>query len=543
MERSPEPSRTDSTPGDPGETQGSLDDVPTFHYATAPNAHAYRAIMQVFYEAKQRYTIELRVGEVVEAIRLSSNDVKVADEQELEPLLAQLVRWGNLARTHDTAAVARIDDFYRKRHVFHLTTLGEAAHRAILEFEANVGKSGSLQTSMLVKIRETLESLTKISSATSSEPGRVVTLLHDLHSAFDTLTREANRFIGDLNRHTDAGRAEKDCFILHKQAILGYISRFVEQLRLLGAEVTASVEAVSSSGIDSIIAVAATSAELPPATDDMDPIAAWVDEQRARWKGVYSWFVRNPADGRPTVERLASITVGAVVGLTRTLGRINDRRSRPVDPAADFRTLARWFAACEDDDDAHSLWQGAFGLYSTRHFHLEEEDAELTRADTSWWDAEPVTVPVRLRVHGNVSKAGRPSQASDHSQEKQRIAELRTRERAQLEFAMERFAGQEDLRLSDVVSLDGAQFDLLLSLLDEALSNSRGPDGTRRAKTADGRLLVVLRQPDEPNSAPVSISTPRGRLTCLDYRITVSEGTSRVSRKSTARAGVAPVPA
>src|SRR5262249_9790145 len=158
-----------------------------------------------------------------------------------------------------------------------------------------------------------------------------------------------------------------------------------------------------------------------------------LEEQRARWRGVVAWFVGDETGEQPMVERLAEVAVSAVVNLTRTLGRINDRRTRPIDRAADFRTLARWFSACQSDREAHELWHAAFGLHSARHFHIPEDDPDLTAASASWWQATPVSVPVRLHSHGSLSNAGRPAPAGDYSRSREWIAHRQRRERAQLE--------------------------------------------------------------------------------------------------------------
>jgi uncharacterized protein (TIGR02677 family) len=496
--------------------------------------------MQAFFEAKQHYLIELRPGQLLELVRSNGYHTELMGEEDLERHLESLVEWGNLFRSHDTAAVSRIDDFYRKRYLFHLTVVGEAAHRAVLEVEATVGKSGSLQATMLVKIRDALRALAESPTTPPLNSDKLVRLLHDLHAAFETLTQEANRFIGDLNRHFGGERMEEERFVLHKQAVLAYISRFIEQLRQLAAEIAVGIEAVEKAGIDKVIAAAACSADLPPVLDDTDPIAWWTREQHARWKGVHAWFVGERAGSPPTVERLAEVAVSAVVGLTRTLSRLNDRRTRPVDRAADYRTLARWFAECGSDAEAHELWQSAFGLYPARHFHLEELDAELTSPGESWWEAEPVAVPVQLRTRGSISKAGRPSPAADHSSEKQWIAQRQRRERAQLEAAMRRFTGRGPLRFSDIATLETAEFDLLLALLDEALSATCGADGTRKTRTADGRLTIALESPQEADAEWVTLITPRGRLRCHNYRITVAEESrpSMVRQGETSTAGV-----
>ena len=169
-----------------------LGQVEAFKYATVENAPTYRAIVQVCYEALQRYVIELRPEEILQALRASNLAVDVDDVDALETgYLKPLRDWGNLAATADPAGVERLEDFYRRRLVYHLTDVGEAAHRAVVDIEATVGRSGSLQTNMLVKIRDGLAALAD--GAGRADPDELLRLLHDVHSAFDTLTHEANQ--------------------------------------------------------------------------------------------------------------------------------------------------------------------------------------------------------------------------------------------------------------------------------------------------------------------------------------------------------------
>ncbi len=88
---------------------------------------------------------------------------------------------------------------------------------------------------------------------------------------------------------------------------------------------------------------------------------------------------------------------------------------------------------------------------------------------------------------------------------------------------MRRFAGQGPLSFRDLAVLKAAEFDLLLALIDEALSAPRCPDGTRAARTADGRLLLTLQPPPAGDTELVPIDTPSGRLWSLDYRLEVKD--------------------
>ncbi len=503
----------------------ALNQISAFKYVTEPNAPTYRAIIHAFHEARAHYVIELRPADVRERISKAGLFAEIETDEQLDYHLSQLVEWGNLAASHDSSAVTRLEDFYRKRLLYHLTAVGEAAHRSVLEVEATVGRSGSLQTTMLQKIRDAVRALAAMGPLAPAES--LVRSLHDLFSAFDTLTEEANRFIGELDRSGASERIDEERFILYKEALVAYISRFVEQLRRLAEEIRVGIDDVERAPIDELVVAASRSADIPPALGTEDPVAAWTSEQLARWAGVKTWFIGNPAQNvAATVDRLADVAVDAVVGLTRTLTRLNDRRSRPVDRAADFRALARWFHACRDDGAAHQLFHAAFCLASARHFHMAEADPELVGPSTSWWDAPPVDVPVRLRSKGSLGHAGRPAAAPDHSATRQWIAQKRRRERAQVDAAIRHFSGRGAISLRDIAELDAAQFDLLLALLDQALSAPADPSGVKAVRTADGRLNVRLHSP--PDDEMVSIATPTGTLRCRNFRIEVEPAIAAV---------------
>ncbi|MDP9405558.1 MAG: DUF2397 domain-containing protein, partial [Actinomycetota bacterium] len=256
-----------------------LDQVEAFRYVTAPNAPTYRAIMQVCYEALRRYVIELRPDGIARALR--DGGYVLASDGEVDAIerdLGQLVAWGNLAATADSAGVERVEDFYRRRLVYHVTDVGEAAHRAVLDVEAALGRSGSLQTTMLAEIRDALTALAANAGA-DADPDVVWRHLHALHTAFDTLTHEANRFMTDLGRLVgeERGEATDATFVAFKQAVLAYISRFLDELRRLRDDITAAIRQLDVAGVDRIVATAAASADLPDF--DGEGVA------RVRWAG------------------------------------------------------------------------------------------------------------------------------------------------------------------------------------------------------------------------------------------------------------------
>ncbi len=140
-----------------------------------------------------------------------------------------------------------------------------------------------------------------------------------------------------------------------------------------------------------------------------------------------------------------------------------------------------------------------------------------------------MVVPVRLRTHGAVSRAGRPPPALDFADGRAWLAARRRRERAQVDAALGRFAGRGPVRLSDLATVDAGELEQLLALLDEALGSPRDEEGTRRTRTADGRLEVILRPP--AGERPwVVLGTPSGSLRCRDYLLEVVPLAIRIDR-------------
>lgn len=114
--------------------------------------------MEVFAEAKLQYVLRLRPEEVLERATRRHGSAFDLDEAP-EDALDQLVSWGNLKRTQDTARARSLAEFARRRSLYQLTPEGEAAQLAVEQVERSLGTTGSLQDFMLPAILDELRSL------------------------------------------------------------------------------------------------------------------------------------------------------------------------------------------------------------------------------------------------------------------------------------------------------------------------------------------------------------------------------------------------
>jgi uncharacterized protein (TIGR02677 family) len=100
--------------------------------------------------------------------------------------------------------------------------------------------------------------------------------------------------------------------------------------------------------------------------------AAARESWRARWAGLVGWFL--PDGDRPAqAELLRARARAAIPALLQAIAEVNERRLSRSDRAGDLRQLARWFAACDTDADAHRLWRAAFALAPARHLTVDHD--------------------------------------------------------------------------------------------------------------------------------------------------------------------------
>jgi uncharacterized protein (TIGR02677 family) len=496
-----------------------------FSYTVESLAPLYRAVMRLFLEAKGRYRIQLRPDDVAAEIRRSGLLAELP-EGSVDRALDQLVEWGNLRRSHDTGRVATLEDFRRRHFIYQLTAAGEAAERAVGEVLAALERSGSLQRVMLGTIlRNLLEIRGELESGDPGgpRPERLFELLFNVTEQFRALTENASTFLARLHEAIDQGEVRTEAFLIYKQAVLEYLEQFLGELSEISPRITREIQGIEAAGSGRLVDLAAGADAAPTPLGIQDP----AEGLRRKWQGIAAWFV---GDGREpaTVEHLRAAARGAINRILLVLERLHEKRFRRFSRSADLLRLAGWLDRLEEEpggDRAHRLFQSLFGLFGARHFGGLEDDPDLVRPGTSWWEAPPVPVAPVLRSLGRIATLGRTVQIVDHTRVKQLLAERHRREGEALAAALVRFAGRGPLALADLPRLSPAEFALLLSFLDQLLSVPPGQDGRREAWSRDGRLRLAL-DPAAPGDL-AEVETAAGRLTLPAFVLTVEETAAR----------------
>lgn len=500
-----------------------------FAHVNAEKALLYRAVMQVFVAAKERFLVHLRPEDVHESLSGTARE-------EIERALQQLVDWGNLQAEPDTGRVTTVEDFYRARFLFQLTKEGEAAEIALAAYDEALGKRGALQAVALADIRHQLRALQELLTEADPDAARVHFLLRDLSRVFADLAENAQAFMAGLGRILELRGADREAFLAYKERLIDYLQRFIGELVTASADIARLIREIGAdeggtgpSGIERLLRLVAGREARDALEDDTEGTAPatgrYLEQWRARWQGLSAWFVgsrHHPSQA----ELLRNRARRAIPELLDAARRLNEQRLGRSDRAADFRTLARWFAEAESEADAHRLWRAAFGLAPARHLTVDEEslaarDADPVSPATSWLTAPPLLISARLRATGSFRKKGQPPRVVRRDRERELLSRQLAEESNQARAARRLLATGEPVRLSAVGRLEPAPFALFLRLLGDVLGASVDPDREITTLSGDGSLRISM-SPLNPETR-ARIETPDGAFSGRDYLLCITD--------------------
>src|SRR5271165_1532981 len=400
-----------------------------FRYLTAEESADYLAIMDLF---SATLLTDLSAAEVTTQL---AERGRAVDRDIVEARCRQLVAWGNLVPSLRDAKVSTVPEYIRSRSRYQVSKLGGRLHREAVAILHATDGAREVARELLGQIVQSLDRILAMLGRDEIDAdvlaGEVTTVFGNQRVFTDSIRDFYAYLAGILSRY-DLGGEEYAQF---KELLLVYID-------LITADVNRHAPAVAHriglilKLIDPLLEALA---QLPGLTlPDGTPVERAQGRTHSDWEELAYWYDAHGASGPEQLRAAAGQALGQLITNAK---RLLDSSGTGFSRRADFLRLARWFSAA-DDDGAHRLYAATFGAYPSRHllFGPDEPDPRIGPM-TSWWNADPVHVPVSLRERGDRTMRGRTSRVPDTTADRLRLTaearhEAEQRQAAAAELAL-----------------------------------------------------------------------------------------------------------
>jgi uncharacterized protein (TIGR02677 family) len=476
-----------------------------YRYVVAENAGDYVAIMRLF---TSTMLADLSAAEVV--AHLADVGVTLSVE-DVEARCRKLEEWGNLVRSVRDARVATVADYLRSRSRFQVSKLGGRVHRQVDEMLRATEGAREVARELLGGMLDTLE---RILGQLTSEPVNAEAVAADVTTVFAgqrLFTESVRDFYAYLHHVLSRYDLVGEEYTGFKTLLLEYVDLITADVAQHAPAVTAALDRLAPH-LDALLAVLAT---LPTLTSP-DGTATERSPGRIRtdWDELAAWYSGRTSRSGP--QQLRNAAEQALAQLLNNAKRMLAAAGTGVSRRADLLRLAGWFATA-DSGEAHRLFNAAFGAFPVRHLAIgPDEPNPRAGALTSWWDADPVDVPVSLRERGDRAARGRTARVPDPGLDREALL---AEARAEAEQARASAAELVAIGQMDGARLSAAARDMLLDRLADLLASCQ--ELTEPAESVDSDLGFVLRAEPQPGITTV-VHADDGVLTIEGLWLTVS---------------------
>ncbi len=465
------------TEASPPDTADTAERLALYRYVTAENAAEYLQLMRLFTETLLN---DLSAAEAHEALLRTVPGTALSVE-DIEHRCRQLVTWGNLVPSVRDARVATVSEWLRSRSRYQASKLGGRVHRQVDDVLRASAGAREIARELLGGTVQTLERILAYLDATPVDgdalAGDVTTVFNNQRLFAESATDFYAFVQGRISRY-DLGGPEYAAF---KTMLLTYVDLISADVARHAPAVAALLEQIE----ERLDMVLATLDSLPGLTGD-EQAERSPGRTRADWEELTAWYTGRRGRSGPTQLRAAADQ--ALGQLIANAKRMLAAAGTGVSRRADLLRLAVWFDEA-DTANAHRIFDAAFGAYPARHLlGGPDEDSGRAGATTTWWDSDPVDVPLSLRERGDRTARGRASRVPDPGLDRERLLA-----EAQAEAEHKRAAAAE---LAAAANLNGAHLspaarELLLDRLADLIAIDQVLDGPATSTDTDVNLIIT----------------------------------------------------
>src|SRR5690625_1480909 len=455
-------------------------------YLTAEKAWSYRAILRYFFVQHERMREFLFPEEIYEYLT-QFDEFKDYPIESLHIDLDALVKWGNLIARQEMGKSKTVEEFKKKRFRYQSTPYTVEFERMLIQLE---GKGevfgGSLEKSQFERLYQSIANIEKIARNNIAETDEeCAQVWDDVISYFRKITRNTSDYIAYINSEEVEEQMQTEAFLVYKDQFTTYLRDFIIALQGTALQIQDILQTVTKEELRLFLRkVMHHKAQIFRFTNEneneneTDPYT----EYEEKWRSIKDWFLGNE-HGESEYEMLQQRTTESIRRITRVVQRLGERHQYFRSRKKDYLHLAKWFDALENMEEAHELSSVAFGVFHTRHFHIDHAPTENIYADV--WDEPPMEHETKP-ITRNYREKTRPGAITSNQKKKEEMKKHYLEAKHQERKMIEQYIDGNEIRMEALPEVEPHIRKLLLSWLGKAMVRK-----DRTIKTELGRKVRV----------------------------------------------------
>lgn len=459
-------------------TEKLLKPLPEVQYLNTENTDRYRCIMRIFYENTEKLHNWMYQEEVYEALRVfpEFRDYRL---EQCQQDLTSLVNWHNLETLQDTRHVSSLEEFQSRRYRYQMSPYSVEIERLVLRLEHLEIEGGSLEPTLLERIRRAIERFPEMVDA---EPAEAYDFWDDLERNFTRLNQNYHDYIRDLSSVRAEEMMHTQEFLLFKDKLVEYLRNFVTSLQRNVGVIEELLQALSPSLCEAVLEKVNAYEAAIPRMEQVAPETI-AENNRGKLESIRRWFQTSEGEDNEA-GKLFDATNDIIRRITRFAMEMSEKSAMGSNRREEYRKVAELFLACEDLSEAHQLSACIFGVETPRHLRSEVE-ANSQSMNMSAYALEPERKQLKSRSRKGTERSNR-SAITDHSEEKKAMRQQILEAQRARNAALWELEQDGCIDFSALPCLTRELREVLLRWVSDALE-----DPGRTARTEDGRRFIL----------------------------------------------------
>ncbi|UFU00257.1 TIGR02677 family protein [Radiobacillus kanasensis] len=452
-------------------------------YLTAEKAWSYRAILRYFYIQHERMREFLFPEEIYEHL-MQFNEFSGYTEEALHLDLDALVKWGNLIARQELGKSRTVEEFKKKRFRYQCTPYTVEFERMLMELEG-MGETfgGSLERTQFERLYQSLIKLEEIVLGEKHEDDEeCAQVWEDVLSYFRQITQNTSDYIAYINSEEVEDRMQTEAFLVYKDQFTTYLRDFIIALQGTALQIQDLLLGISRKQLlgyfEQVIRHNKQAFRFEE-EKEKDPY----EEFQEKWLSIKAWFLGNE-HGESEYEMLQHRTNESIRRITRVVQRLGERHQHFRSRKKDYLHLAKWFDSMDSLEEAHELSSVAFGVFHTRHFHIDHTPTDDIYADV--WDERPMEHETKPIVR-NYREKTRPGAVTSNKEKKEEMKRIYLEQKQREKRLIEQYIQGNEITIEKLPMVETHVRKLLLSWIGKAMARK-----DRTIKTELGKRVRVI---------------------------------------------------